>query len=160
MTATLEYLLDDGIEDEKDAQLDKIDAAHADDPESFDALASALDDYAAFAEGHRKEMDGLGGFDAAHLDEARVVAAELRARPSAGATGSEASRAALALRNKLVVLLMGRMSAVRAAARFVFRGQPEIVREVTSEYERRRRAAGRRAKEKKAAAGAPGGEVK
>ena len=89
------------------------------------------------------------------------MAAELRARPSVGATGSEASRAALALRNKLVVLLMGRMSAVRAAARFVFRGQPEIVREVTSEYERRRPAAGRRAKEKKGtAAGVTGGEVK
>ncbi len=142
MTATLEYLLDDGIEDEKDAQLDRIDAAHADDPESFDALASALDDYAAFADVHRKAMDGLGGFDAGHIDEARKVAAELRARPSVGATVSEASRAALALRNKLVVLLMTRMTAVRAAARFVFRGQPEIVREVTSEYERRRRAAG------------------
>jgi hypothetical protein len=108
-------------------------------------------------------MDGLGGFDAAHIDEARTVAAELRARPSAAATGSDASRAALALRNKLVVLLMGRMSAVRAAARFVFRGQPEIVREVTSDYERRRRAAGRRAKEKKGAApavGVTGREVK
>jgi hypothetical protein len=152
ITATLEYLLDDGVEDEKDAQLDKIDAAHAGDPESFDALAGALDDYAAFAEGHRKEMDGLGGFDAAHLDEARKVAKELRARPAVGATVSEKSRAALALRNKLMVLLVTRMSAVRAAARFVFRGQPEIVREVTSEYERRRRAAGRRAKEKKAEA--------
>jgi hypothetical protein len=144
LTATLEYLLDDGIEDEKDAQLDKIDAAHADDPESFDALASALDDYAAFAELHRNEMDGLGGFDAGHIDEARKVAAELRARPAVGATVSEASRAAIGLRNKLVVLLTTRMSAVRAAGRFVFRGQPEIVREVTSEYERKRRAAGRR----------------
>ena len=89
ITATLEYLLDDGIEDEKDAQLDKIDAAHAGDPESFDALAGALDDYAAFADGHRKEMDGLGGFDAAHLDEARTVAAELRARRSLSARSSE-----------------------------------------------------------------------
>ena len=156
MTATLEYLLDDGIEDEKDAQLAKIDAAHADDPESFDALASALDDYAAFADVHRKAMSGLGGFDAGHIDEARKVAAELRERPSLGAAVSEASRTALALRNKLVVLLMTRMSAVRAAARFVFRGQPEIVREVTSEYERRRRAAGRRAKEKKGDAPAEG----
>lgn len=65
---------------------------------------------------------------------------------------SQKSRAALALRNKLMGLLVTRMSAVRAAARFVFRGQPEIVREVTSDYERRRRAAGRRTKEKSAAA--------
>jgi hypothetical protein len=42
------------------------------------------------------------------------------------------------------------MSAVRAAARFVYRGQPEIIREATSEYERLRRASGKRAKAKQA----------
>jgi hypothetical protein len=148
--ATLAYLLDDGVDDEKDAQLARIDAAHAADTESFDSLASALDDYGAFAEARRDELDGLGGFDVKHLDEARAVAAELRGRRSVGGTVSEASKAAITLRNKLIVLLTTRMSAVRAAARFVYRGQPEIIREATSEYERLRRASGKRAKAKQA----------
>jgi hypothetical protein len=41
--------------------------------------------------------------------------------------------------------LTKRVSRVRAAARFVFRNDPGIVRQVTSEYERRKRAARRRA---------------
>jgi hypothetical protein len=94
--ATLEYLLDDGIEDDKDAQLDKIDAAHAEDPESFDALAGALDDYGAFADVRRDEMDGLGGFDAKYLDEARGGAAEgHEGRESRGAGRERGLSAAL-----------------------------------------------------------------
>jgi hypothetical protein len=78
------------------------------------------------------------------LDEAKEVAAELRERPAMVAgLGDEAARA-LALRNRLAMLLATKMNAVRSAARFVFRRRPEIVREATSAYERRRRAAARR----------------
>ena len=56
---------------------------------------------------------------------------------------------AKALRNRLATVLSNRMGVVRSAARFVFRNRPEIIREVTSAYERRRRAASRRAAAKK-----------
>ncbi|WP_437939441.1 hypothetical protein [Sorangium sp. So ce341] len=59
---------------------------------------------------------------------------------------SRQAQEALLLRNKLAALLVERMGLVRSAARFVFRSQPEIVREVTSAYERRKRAAARRSK--------------
>jgi hypothetical protein len=153
--ATLEWYFDDHIEDEKDEMLARLDAAHEDDPASNDALASALDEYTHLGELHREALDGLGGFEAAYLDEAREVAADLRARPTQGEALSEKAREALTLRNQLVSLLVERMSLVRAAARFVFRRQPEIVREATSAYERRRRAATRRAKEPPAPAKAP-----
>jgi hypothetical protein len=153
LTATLEWLFDDGVEDENDAKLAALESAHGDDPATADALASALDDYAALAEPHRKAMDGLGGFDAKHIDEARKVAKALREKPASPANASADAKQAAALRNKVVTLLADRMSAVRAAARFVFRDRPDIVREATSAYERRRRAAARRAKAKKEAEG-------
>ena len=148
ITAALEWYFDDGVQDEKDAMLARVGAAHEGDPGTIDALASALDDYALLAQPHRDELDGLGGFQAAYIDEARAVAAELRERPAAGVPMPQATREAIALRNRLMTLLFDRMNRVRSAARFVFRGQPEIIREATSTYERRRRAAGRRAKEK------------
>ncbi|MEO7329042.1 MAG: hypothetical protein ABI193_10715 [Minicystis sp.] len=162
MTATLEWLFDDGVEDEKDAQLARLGAAHADDPQSADALASALDDYATLCKPHEAEMDGLGGFEVAYIAEANALAAELRGRPAQATPMSEQARAAITLRNRMVTLLWERMSTVRGAARFVFRKQPDLVREATSAYERRRRAASRRAQGKKdtgAPATAPGGAV-
>ncbi|WP_437276837.1 hypothetical protein WME90_37130 [Sorangium sp. So ce375] len=147
ITATLEWLFDDGVVDENDARLAKLGQAHAGDPSTADALALALDDYAALAAPQREAMDGLGGFDVAMLDEATELAAALRAHPAQSAALGEKAREALVLRNKVIGLLNARISTVRAAARFVFRDRPEIVREATSTYERRRRAeAKRRAK--------------
>jgi hypothetical protein len=48
------------------------------------------------------------------------------------------------------------MQQVRAAARFVFRQKPKLVREVTSAYERRKRRASRRAKEEELSTGESG----
>ncbi|XXY52787.1 hypothetical protein WME91_16800 [Sorangium sp. So ce269] len=152
LTAVLEWYFDDGVEDEKDAQLARVDAAHADDPQTADALASALDDYAHLAEPHRDELQGLGGFESGHIDEAHAIAAALRDRPASALALAGPARSAIDLRNRLAGMLLDRMSAVRAAARFVFRNHPEIAREATSAYERRKRAAARRAKAKGAAA--------
>jgi hypothetical protein len=145
LTAVLEWYFDDGVHDENDDKLAALGNAHAGDPETMDALASALDDYAALAEPHRASLDGLGGFQAAYVDEAVSIAAALRNAPQVPVIMSEAAREAIKLRNQMVSLLWTRMSAVRAAAKFVFRDQPEMVREVSSAYERRRRAASRRA---------------
>ena len=152
LTATLEFYFDDGVEDENDLKLANLNAAHADDPSTADAIAGALEDYAALADPHRAALDGLGGFEAAFIDEARALAATLRERPATPLVMSEASKRAIALRNKLATLLWERMNIVRGAARFVFRDQPEIVRQATSAYERRRRAEARRRAEKKAEA--------
>ena len=148
ISSALAWYFDDGIEDDKDGKLARLESAHADDAETQDALASALDDYAMLADQYRDALDGLGGFSAADIDEAQEVAAALRARPAQVVAVSEEARKALELRNKLAGLLLDRMNLVRAAARFVFRRRPEIVREATSAYERRKRAANRRAKKK------------
>lgn len=144
--AALEWLFDDGVADEKDAQLASVEQAHAGDPETSDALASALDDFAALAEPHRAALDGVGGFDASLLDEAPTLAAKLREQPSKPDPMGAEARAALARRNQIVNLLVQRVALVRSAARFVFRNEPAIVREVTSAYARRKRAARRGAK--------------
>jgi hypothetical protein len=67
LTAVLAFYFDDGVEDEKDAQLARVDAEHEDDPQTADALAAALDNYATLAVAHRKELDGLGGFEASYI---------------------------------------------------------------------------------------------
>ena len=144
INATLAWLFDAGVEDEKNAMLASVQAAHVNDPESADALAGQLDDYATLASHYRDEIAGLGGFDPKLIDEARTLAGEIRARPTRAVPLSAKARAALALRNKVLTLLLSRMALVRSAARFVFRATPEIVREVTSAYERKRRAAARR----------------
>lgn len=144
LSAVLEWYFDDGVEDEKDAQLAAVKKAHKETPDSADALASECEDYAALARPHRAKLAGLGGFDAALIDEADTVAAQLREHPTTPAVNA-ATQDALTLRNQIANLLYARMSLVRAGARFVYRNEPSIVREATSAYERRRRAANRRA---------------
>ncbi len=149
ISSVLEFLFDDGVEDERDAQLDAVESSHAETPNSADAYAAELDDYANLANAYRKEIDGLGGFDVKHLDEAKAVAEQLRNRPPTPVQQTEEAARALALRNRLATLLSIRMGFVRGAARFVFRNRPDIIREATSAYERRRRAAARRKAMKK-----------
>jgi hypothetical protein len=144
--AAIKWLFDDGGKNERDAQLAAIIAAHRDDPDSEDALASELADYAGLAERYREELDGLGGFSAEMIDEGRALANAVRQR--SGEPPSQAKLMAARLlerRNRLATLLAKKVGRVRAAARFVFRHDPSIVRQVTSAYERRKRAERRRA---------------
>ncbi len=143
ITAALEWLFDDGVE-EDDSTGGRVGAARDEAPETVEELAFALEDYSRLAEPYREAIDGIGGFDAALVDEAREIAAALRAHALPSPPSPETA-AALALRGKLITLLLARMELVRAAARFVFRDDPEILREATSAYEPRVRAAARRA---------------
>ncbi|MBI2395507.1 MAG: hypothetical protein HYV09_38425 [Deltaproteobacteria bacterium] len=145
--AVLDFYLDDGIADEDDARLANVVAAHKDAPDNADALAFALEEYAAFASMHEKGIKGLGGFDTALIAEAKALATELRAQPSSAP--SPASAKALARRNRVLQLLDVRVREVRAAAKFVFRAQPEIARGATSLYERKRRIDQKRAATRK-----------
>jgi len=145
MSATLEFLFDDGKDDENDARLAVLQEAHRDSL-SQDAVALALEAFAALAEQHRDRMSGLGGFDVALIDEAGTLAKKLREHSAGKLVGepTNAQRAALDLRNRIATLLVGRMAQMRTAARFVFRGHPEVVRKMTSAWQRRKRAGGRK----------------
>jgi hypothetical protein len=150
ITAALEFLFDDGVEDERDGQLATVQGAHDDAGSSNAAVASALEDYGALAAAHRDELDGLGGFDPALIDEVGALATALRAPPSAGAVErSPEAIEAIERRNRHANLLHDRIKQVRRAAQFVFRQRPTVVREVTSTYLRRKQAAARRAKKQK-----------
>jgi len=146
IAAALQWLFDDGVSDEKDARLAKVMGAHADDPDTMDAVASELVDYASLAEAYRSDLAGIEAFDVGLIDEAKELAAKLRERSPATRTASAEESEALELRNRVGTLLLRRMNVVRAAARLVFRHHPNVVREVTSAYERRRRSEARRAK--------------
>jgi len=140
MRQTLEWLFDDGKLDEADVQLEALNTEH-DGAASQDAVAAALFDYAELSERHKEKMAGLGGFDVALIDEARALGTELR-EISAGPAEIDppgADAQALDLRNRLGMMLYDRMQRVRAAARFVFRHDPDLVRDVTSAYARRQR---------------------
>jgi hypothetical protein len=144
LRATLEWYFDDNVTDERDAQLERLIESH-DGAASHDAIAAALFDFAALADNHRDAITGLGGFDLALLQEAPRLARALR-ECSAGPASMEphlAEPQAIELRNRLGTLLYQRMQQIRQAARFVFRGHPALIREVTSAYARRQRAAHR-----------------
>jgi len=143
LTAVLEFLFDDDVEDERDVQLAQLQRAN-DEPDTVDALAQALVEYAGLAEHYRDAIDGFGEFDSAMLDEATQLAARLRERSASRPPGVEVEQA-MDWRNRLTTLLSDELSRVRAAARFVFRHHPQIRQRATSAYQRRSRAARRRA---------------
>lgn len=142
------YFLDDGVEDDDDVRLANVAAAHKDDAPTSANYALALDEWSALAAMHEKEIDGLGGFDASLIKEAKKLATELR---SGGPVSppSPVSTANLQKRNRLLQLLDARVRRVRSAARFVFRAHPEVAREVSSAYERKRRIDAKRAATRK-----------
>ncbi len=144
--SALTFHFDDGVEDERDAQLARVREAHASDGQSAEDLASALDDYAAVARPYAAELHGVGGFDEALIAEATSLAAALRERPEQRAEAARSSRASIDLRNRYAALLASRVADVRAAARFVFRHHPKVALEAGSASERARRAASRRKK--------------
>jgi hypothetical protein len=144
IVTALEWLFDDGVEDERDAKLAKVTAAHAGDPETLDAVALQLRSYGALAREYRKDLESLGTFQVGLLDEAGQLAEALTSRPAAGKERNAKEVEALELRNRIGTVLMQKIRLVRGAARYVFRHHPEVVREASSTYERRKRAEARR----------------
>ena len=96
--SALEWWLDDGVEDDRDRQLESLKAEHADGSASADAMAAKLADYAALARQEAKGLEGLGGFDSGMITEAETLARQLRERPTTPAS-SENTRRALDIRN-------------------------------------------------------------
>ncbi len=142
LTSVLEYFYDDGQTTVEDAQLEVLASQHSE-PTSHDAMALALDDYAAMADAASEELDGLANFSLETIVQARSFARQLRERSAPDAQGERVSQA-LRLRNQVWTLLHDRMASVRRAAGIVFRAHPEIQRRVTSSYQRAKQAEYRR----------------
>ncbi|AUX21505.1 hypothetical protein SOCEGT47_019910 [Sorangium cellulosum] len=160
LESALEFLLDDDVDEPADAQLARIKEFHAQDGQRSSALSQALRDYAGLAESLKDRLlEADEEFDVRLLVEARKLADALQRRAIETAPERGASAAATTIRNQMLHLMTGRVAAIRKTAAHVFRRHPEIVREVTSAYERRRRVAARREKARKAAeAGAAQGK--
>jgi len=116
------------------APLKRVQEARAQDGASAEAIADALEAYAAVVGPHAGALEGKGGFRAAVVEEAVRVAEALRERPAA-----KAARRTDGLRDGYMALLAQRVGRARAAARFVFRAHPEVLREATSAWERAKR---------------------
>lgn len=146
--SVIEYVFDDGVEDEKDAQLA---AVKANDSDTIDGMALDLDEVVGLARQHIDLMKTVPLFDEAWLEQGEQAAKELRSLPPARYSTPEAKEK-IGRRNQIFSVIAGKVREIRAAARLVFRSRPDIYRQFTSAYERRRRAALLRAKAKAAAA--------
>ncbi len=154
LESTIGFVLDDGVEEPADAQYTQIKQFHSQDGQRSSALAQSLRDYSSLAEAIKARiLEVDAGFDVALIGRARELADKLALAPALAVNPGEQERERAA-RNRLLGLLMQKVSLVRTTAAHVFRKSPEIVRRVTSSYERRRRTAAR-----KAAAAAGGGST-
>jgi hypothetical protein len=147
LEAAIEFVLDDGVEEPEDTRLAQIRDFHSQNGERSSALSQALRDYATLG---RTLLDRIqkadAEFDPKLLDEAETLAKRLAETGGANPLAqSPEARDATLLRNQLLTLLFRRVGEIRSTAAYVYRGHPEILREVTSAYQRRLRAA-RRAK--------------
>lgn len=148
LESAIEFLLDDGVEEAADTQLVQLKEFHADDGQRSSALAQALHDYGTLAQMLKDRLVEIDeDFDPALIDEALALAKEMAEAGTKVAPATPAEvREVTDTRNRMLILLMDRVGQVRRAASRVFRNHPDLLRGVTSAYERRRRAAARRAK--------------
>lgn len=148
--SVLEYVFDDGVEDEKDAQLA---AVKANDSDTIDGMALDLEEVVGLATLHLDLMKTVPLFDEAWLAQGKAAAEALRALPP-GRYSTPEAKAKIGRRNQIFSLIAKNVREIRAAARLVFSSHPDIYRQFTSAYERRRRTALARAKAKAKAAAA------
>lgn len=143
--STLEFLFDDDEHTVEDDQLAKVGTTYPN-PASQDVMALALEAYAGLASEHRARLTDLPGFDLTLIQEARNLAITLRNRSGQALLADLDSgiKDLLDERNRLLTLLVERVSKVRRAARYVFRAHPDTARKFASGYERTRRRASRR----------------
>lgn len=137
-----ELVLDDDVQEPADDAFAAAKTRAEDDTRA--TRIQFLFDLSTIAAGVSDRLAALKDFDTAWIDEARDVARKLSVegppRP-----GKEASLE-IDFRNRLLMLLDLRVSKVRRAARYVYRDHPEMIRLVTSAYERKRRLDAKRKK--------------
>lgn len=150
--SSLEWLFDDGVQDEKDDALDTVRTEHEDAGDTLPEVATRLEDWLELGTPYIAKIDGVGDFDAKLFEEGAALVTKLRAMPEQSSTSARSE--AIALRNRYLNLIAERVARVRSSARHVFRAYPDIARLATSAHGRRKRAESRRlaAKKKKAQA--------
>jgi hypothetical protein len=162
LESPIEFLLDDGVEEPADAQLLAVQEFHAQNGQRSSALHQSLSAYAALAESLEDRLVEVDdAFDVKLIAEAKGLARKLTEAAAVPAPAASEVAAATKIRNQLLVLLTASVGRARKAVAHVFKDHPNLVREVTSTYERRRRATARRAKaeaEAKAKEGSTSGE--
>jgi len=138
LKATLRFVLED--DETGEAQLDQLTELYGS-ADSFDEMAMALQAFADLADAHRDAVAAVSTFAAGLPARARGLSFALRERKALQLGGPEARQVALYkdIRDRLTGALLLRMRSARKAFRFVFRDYPDIVRKVTSAYERDRR---------------------
>lgn len=142
-TGAIEWLLDDGVEDDRDAQFAAVVAANAE-LDTVDGTARALKDFGGLAKSMASDLEGLLDFDAATIAEGLALSEKLLAS-NVALDDNAPARKALARRNDLLTALFERVSRVRKAARLRFVGEhAAIAQKVTSAHQRRARAYARR----------------
>ncbi len=141
LKAGLSFLLEDGKHEDGAAQLAQLREVHAS-TDSMESIAMALEGYAELAERFKTELGALALFPLEIIDHSLQIARDLRERSIGHKTGSLVSdqREAIALRNRLLGAMMERVSSARRAIRYVFRDEPELLKEAGSDYQRAVRA--------------------
>jgi hypothetical protein len=153
LSEACEFVLDDEVHEPADDALVEAKSRIAVDS-TLATIIQALVDFAGIADAIRERLPDLEDFDLALIEEARTLAATL-------GEGGPAQVGAVAspdvdLRNRLLTLLGARVGQVRRAARYVFRGHPDVMRKATSAYERMRRVERKRRRQEKKEEGKEG----
>ena len=140
LESVLTFTLDDDIEEPADRQLAKLKEEHSQDSQRSTSLSQMLIDYASLAASLKDRIAKADKeFDLGLIDEAIQLAALLTEKVKLDASRTEEAPRAILLRNQLLTLLTNRVGLTRKTAAYVFSEHPNIIREVTSDYERRRR---------------------
>jgi hypothetical protein len=77
LSQCLEFVFDDGVTDEQDAELARLTESHTA-TATHDALALSLEGFAFYADRFHERLAQLPDFDPAMIDEALAVANRLR----------------------------------------------------------------------------------
>lgn len=125
--------------DDTHTTLAAITARHRD-ASSIDALAAALADHLALATHLRTELTAIGAFDPQLLLDAEQLVHSLRSR-----TIRRRASHTFDQRNRWAAMLVMRINLVRAAARYVFRHDDDLLARIATPYARRVCAAQSRA---------------
>jgi len=117
---------------------------------SSDSIADGLEARCELADVCRDALHGVGGFDAARIDEGFELVDALRAAPVSAADARSAD-----LRDAWRTMLAARVARAREAAEFVFRDHPRVAKGVRSAWDDQNNRKARAARARKKAAPTP-----
>ncbi len=137
MRSTLSFIFGDDVGSDAHAQTRRLEREFSGSL-SHDALALALEAYTDLIHDHRQRVAQESNLDLALLEQARSTAQALR-QHSANQLTNDSPERSVALRNRLLSLLLTRMRDVRRAARYFFRDEPQLIKLFESVHERTRR---------------------